>query len=240
MASSAPEISVVVPVFNEIEVLPRLKDTLLATLRRQARPFELILVDDGSTDGSSAMLDDYRLAVDEIRIVRLDRNWGLTSALDAGFRAARADVIVSLDADLQNDPDDIPTLLAHIETHDMVCGWRKNRHDPWLKRASSRIANSVRNRFSGEAIHDTCCPLKVLRREVIDSITLYDGLHRFLPTLAREAGFRVIEVPVKHRPRQEGHSKYGVWNRMLKGISDLRAVRWMKKNRMRYQAEILD
>ena len=240
MNAPLPEISVVVPVYNEADNLPRLKDAVLEVFRQHGSSFELLLVDDGSTDGSSTLLDEYRRDIAEIRVVRLDRNWGLTSALDAGFRAARAPIIATLDADLQNDPADLPLLLGHLDRHDMVCGWRKNRQDPWVKRASSRIANSVRNRLTGENIHDTCCPMKVLRKEIIDGMPLYDGLHRFLPTLAKEAGYRVVEIPVTHRPRAGGHSKYGVWNRMWKGLSDLRAIRWMKKNRMRYTSEILD
>ncbi len=235
-----PEISVVIPVFNEVEDLPRVRDSVLAVMKSHGAPFELLFVDDGSTDGSSELMDAFRAENAEVHVVRLDRNWGLTSALDAGFRAARGDVIATLDADLQNDPEDIPLLLERLEAHDLVCGWRKERNDPWIKRMSSKVANGVRNRMSAEAVHDTCCPLKVMRREVIDRIRLYNGLHRFLPTLAKEEGFRVTEVPVRHYRRAHGHSKYGVLNRVFKGLADLRAVRWMKRNRLRYKADLLD
>jgi len=238
MASDDPEISVVIPVYDEAESLPTLLDSTLSVARSLGSSFEIVLVDDGSGDGSSELMDRFAREHTEVRVVRLDRNWGLTSALDAGFRNCRGEVIVTLDADLQNDPGDIPALLDRLRDHDMVCGWRRDRHDPWLKKISSRIANAVRNRLSDEEVHDTCCPLKVMRREVVERIRLYDGLHRFLPTLARWEGFRIVEVPVTHRKRRHGRSKYGVWNRVFKGWSDLRTIRWMKKNRLRYRCEI--
>ena len=228
--------SCVVPVYNEEGALPRLETELLPVLRGLGEPFELILVDDGSTDGSPALLREMLSRVPECVVYRLDRNHGLTSALDAGFRAARGDIVLSLDSDLQNDPADLPLLIAELDTADMVLGWRHERKDPVLKRISSTIANAVRNRLSGEEIHDINCPLKVFRREILDRVKLFNGMHRFLPTLARLEGFTVTEVKVAHRKRTEGRSKYGVWNRLFKGISDLRAVRWMKKNTLTYKA----
>ncbi len=157
--------------------------------------------------------------------------------MDAGFRHARGGVIISLDSDLQNDPRDIPLLLKELENADMAIGWRVERQDKFIKRLSSKIANGVRNRFSKEDVHDSTCPLKVMRREILPRIKMFNGLHRFLPTMARLEGFRVVEVPVSHRARRAGVSKYGVWNRVFKGLSDLRTIRWMKKNTLHYRVE---
>jgi glycosyltransferase involved in cell wall biosynthesis len=230
-----PRYSCVVPVYNEEGALPRMETELLPVLRDLGAPFELIFVDDGSTDGSAAMLEALRRRVPQTVVVTLDRNHGLTSALDAGFRTSRGEIILSLDADLQNDPADLPRLIAALDSADMVLGWRHDRKDPFVKRVSSRIANAARNRLSGEEIHDITCPLKVFRREILDRVKLFNGLHRFFPTLAKLEGFRVAEVKVAHRERREGTSKYGVWNRLFKGLSDLRAVRWMKRNRLTYE-----
>lgn len=238
--SDTPHISAVIPVYNEMDCLPDLRERLFKVLRSLDRTFEIVFVDDGSDDGSSELLDRYRADDSEVRVVRLDRNWGLSSALDAGFRAARGAVTVTLDADLQNDPGDIPRLLEMLGEYDMVCGWRKDRDDPWLKRLSSKVANAIRNRLTDEDVHDTCCPLKVFKTEVMRDIRLYDGLHRFIPTLAKWEGFRVTETPVKHFPRLSGESKYGLRNRLFKGLADLRTIRWMRKNRPAYRATILE
>jgi glycosyltransferase involved in cell wall biosynthesis len=232
-----PRVSVVLPVFDEEGNLRPLVDELLPVVRGLGLPFEIVFVDDGSRDGTPAVLAEIADRVPEAVVWRLDRNHGLSAALDAGFRSARGEVIVTLDADLQNDPADIPRLYAMIGEVDMVCGWRRDRRDPWLKRVSSRIANGWRNRRTGESIHDITCPLKVLRASVVPHLPPYHGMHRFYPTLARMAGFRVAEVPVRHRPRGSGTSKYGVWNRLWKGLADLRAVRWMQRNRLDYRKE---
>ena len=235
--SPAPGISVVVPVFNEEGNLRPLLEELLPVLRGLGLPFEVLFVDDGSRDGSPAILRDLAREHPEVEVWRLDRNHGLSSALDAGFRSARGEVIVTLDADRQCDPADIPRLHALLAGHDMVCGWRRDRRDPWWKRASSRIANGWRNRRTGESIADSTCPLKVFRAAVVPHLPPFDGMHRFYPTLARLAGFRVVEVPVAHRPRPWGASKFGTWDRLGKGLSDLRAIRWMQRNRLRYRKE---
>jgi dolichol-phosphate mannosyltransferase len=235
--SGAPRVSVVLPVFNEEGNLPRLVEELLPAVRALGQPFEVVFVDDGSRDGSPAVLRSLAAAHPEFVVWRLDRNHGLSAALDAGFRSARGEVIVTLDADLQNDPADIPRLYAMLGEHDMVCGWRRDRQDPWVKKASSRIANWWRNRRTAEAVHDITCPLKVFRAAIVPHLPPFHGMHRFYPTLARMAGFRVVEVPVAHRPRAAGTSKYGVWNRLWKGLSDLRAIRWMQRNRMTYRKE---
>ncbi len=234
---AAPRVSVVLPVFNEEGNLPRLMEELLPVVRSLGQPFEIVFVDDGSSDGSPGVLRRLAAAHPEVVVFRLDRNHGLSSALDAGFRSARGEVIVTLDADLQNDPADIPRLYGMLGERDMVCGWRRERSDPFVKRASSRIANWWRNRRTGESVHDITCPLKVLRAAIVPHLPPYNGMHRFYPTLARMAGFRVVEVPVAHRPRAAGTSKYGVWNRLWKGLEDLRAIRWMQRNRLTYRKE---
>jgi len=234
-----PQVSVVLPVFNEEGNLHRLMEELLPAVRGLGRSFEILFVNDGSRDRSAEILKELAAAHPEVVVWNLDRNHGLSSALDAGFRSARGEFIVTLDADLQNDPADIPRLFVLLEEHDMVCGWRRVRHDPWVKRASSRIANGWRNRRTGESVHDITCPLKVFRASIVPHLPPYDGMHRFYPTLARMAGFRVVEVPVAHRERAAGTSKYGVWNRLWKGLSDLRTVRWMQRNRLTYRKERL-
>jgi glycosyltransferase involved in cell wall biosynthesis len=235
--SPGPQVSVVLPVFDEEGNLRRLVEELLPVVRGLGRTFEILFVDDGSRDRSPEVLREIAAAVPEAVVWRLDRNHGLSSALDAGFRAARGEVLVTLDADLQNDPADIPRLFALVGEYDMVCGWRRDRRDPLVKRASSRVANWWRNLRTGETVHDITCPLKVLRASVVPHLPPFHGMHRFYPTLARMAGFRVVEVPVSHRERPSGASKYGIWNRLWKGLSDLRTVRWMQRNRFTYRKE---
>jgi glycosyltransferase involved in cell wall biosynthesis len=228
---------VVIPAYNEAaNVEPCLRE-LTPVLDALGRPFEVIFVDDGSADGTFQVLD--RLAAEDrrVRVIRFRRNAGQTAALDAGFRAARGDVVVTMDADLQNDPRDIPTLLAGLGLHDAVCGWRVRRRDPWTKRVASRVANAVRRWFTGDGIHDTGCMLKAFRREAVARLHLYRGMHRFLPALLKLEGFRVAEVPVSHRPRRTGRSKYGMWGRLWVGLADLWAVRWMARRRLDYEVE---
>jgi glycosyltransferase involved in cell wall biosynthesis len=226
------ELSVVLPVHNEEGNLPALWEELVAALAAIGRPAEVIFVNDGSTDGSGAWLDRTRAADARVRVLDHDGNHGLTAALDTGFRAARGAVIAMLDADLQNPPAELAKLLARLPEADMVIGWRKDRRDPFVKRITSRIANAYRNWKTHEQVHDTGCALKVFRREVIERIKMWKGMHRFLPTLARIEGFRVVEVPVAHRPRGSGKSHFGTWNRLWKGIADVRAVRWMWSRRI--------
>jgi dolichol-phosphate mannosyltransferase len=228
----APDLSLVVPVHNEQGNLRPLWEELQAFLAGRSERAEVLFVNDGSTDGSSAVLDQLRAADPRIRVLDHARNRGSTAALDCGFRHARGAVIGMLDADMQNPPAELGTLLDALPGHDMVIGWRKHRDDPWLRRVSSRIANAWRNLRTGEQVHDTACGLKVFRREVAARWKLWNGLHRFLPTLARYDGFRVTEVVVAHRPRASGRSHYGVWNRLWKGLRDVRAVRWMRDNRL--------
>lgn len=232
----APQLSVVVPVHDEEESLRPLWDEIRAVLDRLGLEAEVLFVNDGSSDGSGAVLDEIRAADRRVRVLDHDRNHGLTAALDTGFRHARAPVIGMLDGDGQNPPAELEKLVAALPGADMVIGWRRDRRDAWLKRVSSRIANGYRNWRTHEQVHDTGCGLKVFRREILERVKLFDGMHRFLPTLARMEGFRVAEVVVAHRPRERGRSHYGVWNRLWKGLRDVRAVRWMWRNRLTARA----
>jgi glycosyltransferase involved in cell wall biosynthesis len=226
---TAPEISLVVPLFNEEENLAELAREIGATMTRLARPYEVLFVDDGSTDGSLEVLRVLAAADPAIRILRHRRNAGQSAGLDTGFRAARGRVVVTLDADLQNDPADVPRLLAELERgFDVVSGVRVERHDGWTRRVSSRIANGVRNWATDEKITDVGCSLKAYRREFLEHLPMFAGMHRFLPTLVRWNGARVTEVPVRHRPRLHGVAKYGIGNRLFRALADLFAVRWMR------------
>jgi dolichol-phosphate mannosyltransferase len=225
-----PEISVVIPVFNEEENLPVLAAEVHGALRGLGRPYEVILVDDGSTDSSPEVLRRLGTEDPAVRIVRQRRNSGQSAALDAGFRFARGGIVVTLDADLQNDPADIPGLLAKIEEGwDVVAGVRVKRRDTWVRKVSSRIANGVRNRMTHETITDVGCTLKAFRTEYLRRIPMFTGMHRFLPTLLKMEGARVTEMPVNHRPRLHGQPKYNIRNRIWRALADLFAVRWMQK-----------
>ncbi len=224
-----PELSLVVPVYNEEENLPVLVAEIAAALEPTGRSYELLLVDDGSTDESPAVMADLAQADRRVRVIRLRRNSGQSAALDAGFRFARGRIVVTLDADLQNDPKDIPRMLAELSRADVVCGIRANRRDTWVRRASSRIANGVRNRLTHEHVTDVGCTLRVCRRELLVGLPMFTGLHRFLPTLLKMQGGTVVEIPVNHRPRLHGVAKYGIGNRLWRALADLFAVRWMQK-----------
>jgi glycosyltransferase involved in cell wall biosynthesis len=231
-----PDLSIVIPVYDEAESLPALWEELRGVLEGLGLAVEVIFVDDGSRDQSAEIVRGFRQADPRVRLVRLKANAGETAATDAGFKASRGERVVVMDADLQNDPHDIPRLLVHLDRWDAVTGWRVRRvdGDGWLRRFSSEIANRVRNRLSGESVKDSGCTFRAFRRECLRDLVLYRGLHRFIPTLLAMQGYRVIEVPVNHRPRRFGRSKYGVWNRALVAFVDLLAVRWMKSRRLRY------
>ena len=233
----APDLSVVIPVFNEEENLPPLWAELRTVLDDRRLPFEVVFVDDGSHDRSAEIIRGFRDADPRVRIVRLKINAGETAATDAGFKAARGRWVATMDADLQNDPADLPALLAKLETWDAATGWRVDRGagDPWIRRVSSRIANGIRNAISDETVHDSGCTFRAFRRECLRDLTLYRGFHRFIPTLLRMRGFRVVEVPVRHRPRRFGQSKYGIMNRAVVAFADLLVVRWMKSRLLRYE-----
>ena len=233
-----PHLSVVFPVYNEEENVPILLDEIARALAGKPWTYEIVAVDDGSVDRSLQVLTDSRAKHPTLRVVRLEKNSGQTAALDAGWRAARGKFVVSLDADLQNDPADIPRMMEHLETTgaDMVIGVRVNRQDTLARKIQSRIGNGVRNWITGDHITDTGCSLKLVRREAIDRVRLFTGMHRFLPTLVRMEGYKVVEMPVNHRPRQFGVSKYGAMNRAFRGLADCLAVRWMGRRALRYKA----
>ncbi len=241
MTDGAPELSVVVPVYNEAECVEPLCAALYAVLPGLGRSFEVILVDDGSSDETPKLLAAEKDRRESLRVLRLRKNCGQSAAMSCGFDHARGRVVITLDADLQNDPADISLLLEKIDAGecDAVCGWRQKRRDNWLRRVSSRVANGVRNKLSGETISDTGCSLKAYKTEFLRKIKMFKGMHRFLPTLLKMEGARVAEVAVGHRPRHAGEAKYGVWNRVFKSFRDLLAVRWMKQRRIDYDAEEL-
>ena len=234
---ASPELAVVVPLFDEAESVEPLYREIDSALAGWGRALEIVLVDDGSADGTGERLAALERKDARVRVVSLDGNHGQSAALDAGFRAVRAPVVATLDGDLQNDPADIPRLLARLEPGvDVVNGVRVVRHDRWTRRAASRLANAVRNRLTREAVTDVGCSIRVMRTVFLRRIKLYRGMHRFLPTLLRIEGARIVEVPVSHRPRRFGRSKYGIVGRGVEGTRDLLAVRWMQRRALRYRA----
>ena len=231
------EISVVVPVYNEEGNLPVLIPALVEVLKNLGRSYEMIFVDDGSSDESRRILKEMASEHASLRILRFKENRGLSTALVAGMREARGEIIVTLDSDLQNNPADIPRLLECLDRYDMATGWRQKREDKWLKKISSKIGNLVRNWVSGENIQDSACTLRAFKKECIQEIPVFNGMHRFLSTLVKMRGFGIIEVPVAHHPRRFGKSKYNIRNRMVRSFIDLLAVRWMKRRTIHYEIE---
>lgn len=226
-------ISVVVPVRDEERSVAALYAQLAAALDPLADPWEVVYVDDGSADGTFAELVRLHERQSNVRVVRLRRNQGKAAALDAGFAEVDGDIVVTIDGDLQDDPAEIPRLLARLEEgFDLVCGWKTDRRDPLSRRVPSRIFNRVAGRVSGVRLHDMNCGLKVMRGEVARELRLYGELHRFLPVLAHDRGFRVGEAPVNHRSREHGRSRYGM-ERYLRGFLDLLTVSFMSRYRRR-------
>ena len=235
MKQAAPsanrKLSFVIPVFNEQDNLVPLVEELSGVAAGLPFTHEIILIDDGSSDDSLTVIRELSRTRPQLKYLALARNSGQSAALAAGIQAASGEVVVTLDADLQNDPADLAQMLRHYGEYDMVTGWRHNRRDSFAKRIGSLIGNFVRNRMTGETIRDTGCSLKVMRASLLKRIKWYRGLHRFLPTLMRLEGARVIEVKVNHRPRTRGTSKYNNWRRAIDGLYDVLAVRWMIRRR---------
>jgi glycosyltransferase involved in cell wall biosynthesis len=232
-------LSVVAPAYNEAENVGPLVAEVAEALASLGRPWEIIITNDASQDATADVLRRLMREHGQLRVLSMRRRSGQTAAVDAALRAARGRFVATLDADRQNDAHDIPRMLAHLEAGecDMVNGWRKDRNDPWLRLISTRIANGVRNWLTHERIHDSACGLKLFRRECLARLKLYNGMHRFMPTLVRMEGYRVLEVPVNHRPRTAGVAKYGVWNRVFKALRDAFAIRWMQSRIVLWQAD---
>ena len=239
---SQPTLSICVPVYNEAENLPLLHEAIAKVVDRGSIAAELILVDDGSTDGSWAAIEALVKKDPRVRGLKFKHNCGETAASDAGLRAARGQYVMTMDADLQNDPQDIPAFLAALATGvDCVCGSRvatRGQGDSFIRVASSRTANWVRNKLSNENISDAGCTYRAFKRECVPKLKLYRGLHRFIPTLLKMEGYTVTEIPVTNNPRLHGQSKYGVWNRLFKSFRDLLAIRWMKSRLLGYQVGV--
>jgi glycosyltransferase involved in cell wall biosynthesis len=226
-------ISVVVPVHNEERSVALLLDELDSALQPLGKPWEAVFVDDGSTDGSYAALTRLHAGRDNVTVVRLRRNFGKAAALAAGFAHARGDVIVTIDGDLQDDPAEIPRLLVKLEEgFDLVSGWKSRRRDPLRRRVLSRLFNAVAGWVSGVRLHDINCGLKAYRADVVRGLRLYGELHRFIPVLAHHRGYRIAELPVNHRPREHGRSRYG-FERYLRGFQDLLTVSFIGRYRHR-------
>lgn len=234
-----PDISIVIPVYNEEESLAPLVEGITPVMNNLGKPYEIIFIDDASMDKSLQVLKGLAAEFAQIRIIKFAKNSGQSAGFDAGFKLAQGESVVTLDADLQYDPGDIPGLLEKLKDYDAVCGWRKNRRDPWLKLISTKVANSVRNKISGENIKDTGCSLKAFKKRALINLKMYEGMHRFLPTLLKMQGAKVCEVEVKHLPRKFGRSKYNIRKRIFRSFLDLLFVTWMKKRKLDYKMEVI-
>ena len=229
---SSPAISVVVPLYNEEDNIANLEHEVAEALA--GLDYEMVLVDDGSSDSTVARVQQGP----RVRLLCFEKNAGQSAAMHAGIHAARGGVIVTIDGDLQNDPKDIPAMLKKLdEGFDMVCGYRAKRKDTTFKRIQSRIANNVRRAFIGDGVRDTGCTLKAFRRECSEALLPFNGMHRFMPALIANMGFKVTEVPVNHRARTAGVSKYGFGNRALKATMDMFGVRWLNSRRVHYRVK---
>lgn len=230
--------SVVIPLKDEEENIIDLVNELEVTMVALNAPWELICIDDGSTDKTSLILNSLVERKPFVRVLTFSQNYGQSSAFDAGFKAAQGEFVITMDGDRQNDPADIPKLIEALPESDLVCGHRVNRQDPWSKKITSRLANKIRNRLCQDHVHDTGCSLKIYRTACLRHIKMYQGMHRFLPALFSIEGFRVKEIPVNHRERTRGKTKYNFFNRSFNTISDMLAVRWMRKRHLKYQIQI--
>src|SRR3982751_4447368 len=227
---SSPDVSVIVPVFNEEQNVSILQAELRAALR--SIDHELIFVDDGSADRTVEQIE----VGPNLRMIRFEKNAGQSAAMYAGLQAAHGAIVVLIDGDLQNDPADIPKLVGEISRGaDLVCGYRALRRDTRAKRLTSRIANAVRSRYTRDGVRDTGCTLKAMRRECVTALFPFKGTHRFIPALVKDAGYRLVEIPVNHRPRRFGQTKYGLGNRALRATVDMFGVRWLLSRRLNYR-----
>ena len=239
MEDQSVDLSLVIPAYNEQENIPTLLsrvESALAPLVAKGKTFEVLIVDDGSTDDSPKLLADGQAKYPWLRVIRMRKNAGQSAGFEAGFEAARGKYIATIDADLQNDPEEIPRLLDLLEEKqvDMVSGWRKDRQDTAFRKWQSRQANRIRNWITQETVNDSASSLKVYRAEAIKGIKLFRGAHRYFPTLVKLRGYTVLETPVKHSARFAGTAKYGFGNRAFVGVADLFGVRWMKKRYLKY------
>jgi dolichol-phosphate mannosyltransferase len=235
-----PELSLVIPAYNEQEVIPELLRRVEAALRLTGKVFEVVIVDDGSTDQTHKMLRDAMVDRPWLRLLRMNRNSGQSAAFDAGFKAARGQIIATIDADLQNDPEEIARLLPMLDGQDMITGQRAKRKDSRFRLWQSRQANRIRNWISQETIKDSASSLKIYKRHCLEGIHLFNGSHRFMPTLVKMRGYTVFETPVKHSARYAGTAKYGFRNRAFRAFIDLLGVRWMKERYLRYSTSEVD
>jgi dolichol-phosphate mannosyltransferase len=243
MSDTQPlHLSLVIPCYNEADGLPELLKAIPAALDPMGKPYEVLIVDDGSTDASPQILKEAMATRPWLRVIRLTPNCGQSAAFEAGFAAAQGELIATIDADLQNDPAEIPRMIPMLEAGpwgprvDMVTGWRKKRQDPWIRTVQTKIANGIRNSISQETIQDSASSLKVYRAYTLKRLRLWRGAHRFFPTLVKMQGYTCREVEVSHRPRFAGSSKYPFGSRVLRAFVDLLAVRWMKSRFLRYTA----
>jgi glycosyltransferase involved in cell wall biosynthesis len=241
-AANRPVLSICVPVYDEAENLPLLHQAIIDVVDPINLPTEILLVDDASKDDSWKQIETLVKKDPRVRGLKFMHNCGETAASDAGMRAARGQFVMTMDADLQNDPRDIPKFIEALnQGWDCVCGSRvanRGKGDSFVKVVSSRIANWVRNKLSQENITDAGCTYRAFKRECVDRLKLYRGLHRFIPTLLKMEGYTVTEIAVSNNPRVHGESKYGVWNRLFKSFRDLLAIRWMKSRLLNYQVEL--
>lgn len=227
--------TVVVPLKNEEENIRELVDELMPVMQSLNKPWELICIDDGSTDKTKEILLELSTLHPEISPLIFDGNYGQSSAFDAGFKAARGTYVITLDGDRQNDPRDIPKLIAAIDNVDLVCGQRHKRQDSAVKKMTSYLANAVRSRFCNDGVKDTGCSLKVYRKSSLQKIKMFNGMHRFLPALFLMEGFKIKEIPVNHRERTKGSTKYNFFNRSFNTVADMLAVRWMNNRKLHYK-----
>ncbi|NIA07498.1 MAG: glycosyltransferase [Actinobacteria bacterium] len=242
MNKPSVDISVISPAYNEQECLADLCRELNETLSAMGRSYEIIIVNDCSEDDSLNVLRGLKGNYPALRVLTMGKRTGQTACMEAGFLTARGKYVVTIDADLQNDPADIPAMIELLDTNkaDMVTGHRHKRQDHWLRKLSTKVANRVRNWLNHETISDSACALKAYKHEIIPKLKLYEGLHRFMTTIVAMNGFRVVEIPVNHRPRTRGVTKYGLWNRVFRSLRAAFAVRWMQRHVLTYDVRELE